>query len=269
MRQVRETVYGVVPEWEYLPDGWSTKRDKIKGWHDPTIVETQKSKWVEFLRVAHGTGPLGIAFEAPSIETNDYYAHHILMAYAYVLALAARQKTRISLLDWGGGLGHYFIFSRMLVPDLDIDYWCKDLPSLCEAGQRVLPELRFVEDESVIVGRQYDLVIASGSLQYLKDWKSVAQLLASVASPYLYITRLPFVRRDKSFVALQRVHRYGYDTEVMGWVFSRDEFIDAMVSLGLELVREFAFDKHPMIKNVQEQAQIQGFLFRSKMASHP
>jgi putative methyltransferase (TIGR04325 family) len=266
IQQARQTICCVAPEWEYLPDGWATKDDKEKGWADPTIPKTQKAKWGEFLRATQGTGPLGIAHEAPSLGNDDYYAHHIMMAYAYVFTLAARKKDRISILDWGGGIGHYLIFSRSLVPDLDIEYCCKDLPLLCEVGREVLPEAQFVDRETEVASRRYDLVLASGSLPYVEDWKSVARLLASIANPYLYVTRLPFVRQGKSFVVRQRVHAYGYDTEIKSWFLNRGEFLEYMNSLGQDLVREFVFDKHPMVTNAQEQANIQGFLFKRKGA---
>jgi putative methyltransferase (TIGR04325 family) len=264
LQRVRQTICFGAPEWECIPDGWSTKDDRVKGWNVQAIPETQKSKWPEFVRATQGTRPLGIAHEAPSPRDDDYYAHHLVMAYAYVLALAARKKERLALLDWGGGIGHYFILSRSLVPDLDIEYCCKDLPLLCEAGREVLPEARFVEREEEVANHRYDLVVASGSLQCSEDWKSVIRLLASCANPYLYVTRLPIVRQSKSFVALQRVYAYGYDTEYMCWFLNRDEFLDYMATVGLELVREFMFHSHPMVKGASEQAEILGFLFRTQ-----
>jgi putative methyltransferase (TIGR04325 family) len=186
------------------------------------------------------------------------------MAYAYVLALAAQKKDRIALLDWGGGIGHYFIFSRCLLPDLDIEYVCKDLPLLCQVGRAVQPQARFVERDEEAATRGYDLVLASGSLQYSEDWMSVARLIASCATPYLYITRLPIVRSVKSFVALQRVYAYGYDTENMGWFHNREEFLQHFASLEMALVREFRFGKHPRVRHAPEQAEIQGFLFKAK-----
>ena len=57
------------------------------------------------------------------------------MSYGYVLALAARAaeraaadhagdpvRRRLSILDWGSGLGHYFIISRALLPDVTFDF---------------------------------------------------------------------------------------------------------------------------------------------------
>jgi putative methyltransferase (TIGR04325 family) len=259
-----QTIRHGAPEWQYLPDGWSTPRAKGQGWADPTIPKTQHAKWAEFLRATQGTGPLGVAHEAPSLQNEDYEAHHLLMAYAYVLALAAQKKDRIALLDWGGGIGHYFIFSCCLLPDLDIEYVCKDLSLLCQAGREVLPKVRFIEEDEEVATRGYDLVLASGSLQYSEDWRSVARLIASCATPYLYVTRLPIVRSVKSFVALQMVYAYRYETENMGWFHNREEFLQHFASLEMELVREFCFGKHLIVRHAPEQAEIQGFLFKAK-----
>ena len=264
LQQVRQTISFGAPEWEYLMDGWAASNDKIKGWDVQTVADTQKAKWPEFVAATQGSGPLGIAHEAPSLRDDDYYAHHLLMAYAYVLALAGRNRDRIALLDWGSGIGHYFVFSRCLLPDLHIDYYCKDLPLLCKVGRETVPQAQFIERETEVAKRQYDLVLASGSLQCVEDWKSTAHMLASVANSYVYVTRLPIIRQAKSFVALQRVYAYGYGTEYMCWFLNRDELLTHMTSIGLELVREFVFHDHPRMKGAPAQAQIQGFLFKKR-----
>ena len=264
LRQHWGTIRFGAPEWEYQPNGWSVDGNKVKGWNVEAVARLQKAKWPEFLQLTHGNGPLGIAHEAVSLSNDDYYAHHLVMAYAYVLALAARKQDRLSLLDWGGGIGHYFTLSRCLVPDLELEYFCKDLPFICKAGREVLPQVRFLERDEEVKQRRYDLVVASGSLQCVEDWKATASFLASVANPYLYVTRMPVVRQGGSFVALQRVYAYGYDTEYLCWFLNRDEFLDYMASIGMELVRELIFHEHPQVKGAKGQAVIQGYLFKAK-----
>lgn len=251
-------------EWEFCPGGWTRKDGKVKGWNVGAIAQTQKLKWPEFMMATKGTSPLTIAHEAPSPREDDYHAHHLVMAYAYVLALAAHKKERLSLLDWGGGIGHYCILSRRLLPEFDLEYYCKDVPVICKVGREVLPEAQFIERDEDISIRHYDLVLASGSLQYIQEWKSVARLLASVANPYLFITRLPIVWQNKSFVVHQRAYAYGYGTEYMSWFLNRGEFLDHMVSNDCELIREFAFHNHSMVNHAPEQAQVRGFLFRKQ-----
>src|SRR5262249_7843760 len=103
-----------------------------------------------------------------------------------------------------------------------------------------------------------------GSLSQIQDWKATARLLGSITESYLYVTRQPFVRKTDSFVGLQRVYAYGYDTETPCWFLNRGEFLEFMGSLNLDLVREFVFASHPRVWKSRETAEICGFLFKRK-----
>lgn len=248
-------------EWAYCPQGWPHADPKVKGWNVESIVQTQVAKWPGFLRATAGSEPLGVAHEAAEPRNDDLLAHHVTMAFAYVLALAAQGRERLSILDWGSGIGHYGILSRRLLPGTEIDYIGKDLPLLCQAGRQVLPDARFIErdDEAAVAAVQ--LAVASGSLQCSEDWRSVVRLLAGAATSHVYLTRLPIVRDHDSFVVLQRVYAYGYDTEVAYWFLNRQRLLDHAASVGLVLVREFIFGDHTVVPGAPEQARVMGFLF--------
>ena len=145
---------------------------------------------------------------------------------------AAEGKERLSLLDWGGGPGHFAVLARALFPELELDYHSRDLPALveldgsCSPGTRSTPTTRASK-------AAYDLVVASSSLQYAEDWQSVAVGLAAATLMYLYITRVPIVFHSPSFVVLQRAQAYGYETEYLGWVLSRDELLAGGARRGL------------------------------------
>jgi putative methyltransferase (TIGR04325 family) len=250
------------PLWEYMPDGWRTNNSKITGWNVESIVETQDRKWNVFRELVSGTNLLGVNHESPEPSGDNLDAHNLIMAYAYVLALTAHAKSRISILDWGGGLGHYYLIARALLKDVDIDYFCKDLPLLCRRGRELLPEVTFFEQDEDCFARTYDLVFSSFSLPYSEDWKATASRLASVATSYLYITRLPVLRRANSYVAVQRPRAVGYHTEYLGWFLNRQEFLDYLSSLDMKLVREFLAADRPLIHRAPEQPVPRGFLFR-------
>jgi len=268
--RLRRSEHKEIPEWEYMPAGWRSEDPCIKGWNVESILETQKANWPEFLRSMQGYGPLeaanrlGLACETSALPNNDYAAHNTMMAYAYVLARASWKRDRISLLDWGGGIGHYYIISKALLPEIEIDYHCKDLPLLCRGGREFLPEAKFHENEEECFARTYDLVLASSSLHYSEDWKSVAQRLAVSTRSYLYITRFPIVHRLPSFVAVQRPYRYGYQTEYLCWFLNRQEFLTHMGTLEMDLVREFLIQERPHVHKAPEQGEYRGYLFRSR-----
>ena len=262
--RLRESDHSNPPEWEYIPEGWCVKDPRIKGWNVESILQTQKAKWQEFQRSVQRNGPLGVAHEGPAPSSNDYAAHNSIMAYAYAIALAAHNRDRISLLDWGGGIGHYYLISKALLPDITIDYHCKDVPLLCEGGRKLLPEAHFYENEKDCFARTYDLVLASSSLHYSEDWQRIAQRLALATGSYLYITRLPIISRKRSFVDVQRPYQYGYETEYLCWFLNREEFLIHMRTLEMDLVREFLIQEKPHVHGAPEQGDYRGFLFRPR-----
>lgn len=249
-------------EWEYIPEGWLYQSPGEQGWNVESVVKTQLARWPQFLSTVQGVGPLGISHEAPNPTAQDLSQHNIIMSFAYVLALAAHEKGRLSVLDWGSGIGHYYVLARALMPQIELDYHCKDLPLLCEAGSKLLPDAHFCADESCLK-RTYDLVLASGSLQYSEDWRGTAASLARASKQYVYIARLPMVRTSPSFVALQRPHRCGYLTEYLTWFLNRDELVRQLSICGMTLMREFLMPSQFVIPNAPAVGELGAFLFRA------
>lgn len=254
---------GFSPEWEYRPNGWQEDDGSTQGWNVPSVAETQRNKWPSFLASLHGPGPLGVSHESPpDAGRENRWAHNLIISYGYVLALAARQKRQLSILDWGGGIGHYLPISQALVPDLEIDYICQEVPILARVGRELQPEARFFDKPDECFLRTYDLVVAGSSLWYVRNWKSAADKLAQASSEYLYVTRMMFVRSAESYVAVQRPTAYGYLTKYQFWVLNQNEFIEQIEKSGMSLVREFIFGDGPQLPAAPEQGTFRGFLFR-------
>jgi putative methyltransferase (TIGR04325 family) len=228
-------------EWEFVPEGWDRT---VPGWDAGGVAEAYARKWPEFLESVSGNGPLGVYHEtregAPVLR-EEPSAHNLVYSFAYVLGTAARESDRVSVLDWGGGFGHYHAFAKALYPKLALDWHCREVPTVVARGSEINPEVVFHDDDSCLE-RTYDLVFASGSLQYATDWGSELASLAGAARGLLYVTRLPVANEAGSFVVLQRAQPYGYRTEYIGWVISRDELLTRVRELELELVREFVID---------------------------
>jgi putative methyltransferase (TIGR04325 family) len=250
------------PEWEYLPGGWSHSDPDVKGWNVESVVAMQCAKWPDFLRSVEGTGPFGVAHEGNPSERYSASAHNTVMSFGYVLGRAGAARGRLSVLDWGGGVGNYYVFARALWPDCAFEYTCKDLPLMAAAGRGLLPDCRFEDDDDRALAGRYDLVMSSSSLQYSRDWQALVGRLCAAATGYLYVTRLPVVETAPSFVVVQRPYTYGYGTEYLGWFINRRELVDAVERNGFRLVREFVVDEQPTVPNAPEQCRYGGFLFK-------
>ncbi|MCU1307999.1 MAG: hypothetical protein JWN45_2694 [Acidobacteriaceae bacterium] len=246
--------------WEYVPDGWRNTSMNVRGWDVPTVVETQRKLLPEILRSVAGSNPLGIA-NKKLLSAQDLHVHNLYLSFAYVAALAARKGNPFTVLDWGGGVGHYSGIAEAVLPGVEIEYYCHDLPHLCSAGRELMPMAHFVSRNDCFV-RKYQLVMASGSLCYEEDWRSLVDDLIDATENYLYITRTLFVPKADSFVVVQRPFLFDYGTEYLGWVFNRQEFLDHVFRRGAKLVREFLVSKGPLIHRAPQQGEYRGFLFK-------
>lgn len=249
-------------EWEYVPEGWERA---TPGWDAGTVADAYLDKWAEWVEALAGPAPLGVYHEAVSgvsIAREDLGAHNMILSFAYVLARAAHGREKLSVLDWGGGLGHYAVVARAVMPEIELEWHCREVPSVVQAGELANPMVTFHADDHCL-RRTYDLVLASGSLQYEVDWQSRLRRFAGATKGYLLVTRLPIALHAPSFVILQRAYAYGYATEYAGWVVSRDELLEVAESAGLELERELLLDAWLAgIGAPEEPIWHRGFLFR-------
>lgn len=256
--------WGQRAEWEYAVQGWQTAENDpaIKGWDQASILEANQSRWSAFLDSISGTNPFGISPEATESSPEDHLPfHNMMMSFAYALSLTAATTRHISMLDWGGGIGHYYALAQRLRPDLTVDYSCKDFEQFANFGQSLFPESHFYANDEW-KNHSYDLVCASGSLHYSQNWQDDFKALASVTKGYFYLARLPMVRDVPSYVMIQRPYQYGYDTEYLGWCLNRNDVLKCADECELTLVREFVIEMPPVIKNAPEQPSYWGFLFR-------
>lgn len=249
------------PILEYAPDAWDAPPDAgpPAGWNTENVAETERAKWEAFCRNLEGAGPLGFAHEHPDMSVTRHVPfHNVHMTYAYLLALTAHHKDAVSVLDWGGALGHYYQIGRAVLPDVKIDFHCKEVPTLAAQGKRLNPEVHWYSDDSCLE-RSYDLVMMNGSLQYMKNWQETIRRVAAAADQFFFLTRLPIVERSPSFPARQRI----YGTEMIHQQLNQAEVLEVAERAGLKLFREVVVGDRPYVHNAPEQCELRGWIFRA------
>ena len=259
LHRLRQGWSAAGPEWEHVPEGWDAAVSRCHGWNVPDVAATQRARWPSWTEHLRGTQPLDWGHESPGRGGVAQQDTHLVFAYA--LALAARGRDRISMLDWGGGPGHYGEIARVLMPGLEVDYHCRDLPLLVALGRELLPGDTF-HDGDAWRDRSYDLVCSSSSLQYSPDWRATLAALAAVTRGYLLVSRLPTTVGAASWVFVQRAYAYGYGTEYAGWCVAQEELREAAGACGLVVVREFLIAEEPRIARAPDQCRYHAWLFR-------
>jgi putative methyltransferase (TIGR04325 family) len=250
--------------WKYAPDKFDTVIS-TDGWNLESIAAIQVSKWENYKNRIKSTNAIGLNHESDNFGlTNDPFFHNLLVSFAYVLGLSAISKKSIKVLDWGGGIGHYGLLSEELFKstNLKIDYYCYDFPVFCSAGQKINPNYTFFNNENMIKGFEFDLIVASSSIWYEKDWKNGVNKLCNYNPEYLYITRMIFTNKGESYVALQKPKQKGYKTEYLFWVINEFDFVSYTSSKNYKLIREFEFGEPIPIFKAPQQGTYKGFLFK-------
>jgi putative methyltransferase (TIGR04325 family) len=246
-------------EWHYLKEGWSEVGETVGGWNVPSVAAAQRRQWEAF--VGSVSSPEMIGSSAGADRPDDVYSHNTMMSYCYVATLAARFRRSLSMLDWGGSVGHYAVLTRSIIPQLELDYHCREVPLLAELGATLYRDGTFHTTDDCLA-RRYDLVLASGSIQYEREWAGLVGRLAAASGEYLFLTRVPVALNRPSYTALQRAYIHGYGTEYVGWVLNRDEILRTVSESGLQLEREFLIDPRRTVETAPEPAHQRAFLFR-------
>lgn len=276
LRRLRRRVLGRRPEWEYVPEGWA-RAPTLRGWNVQAMADRHRLLWPRWTHTLLGTGLVGVDFwlslrtgyyEAELVPTDLPFAHNAILVFGYALALTARGRDRLSILDWGGGVGQFLPITKALLPDVKVDYHVKDVPVLCELGRELNPQAHFYADDSWRE-RRYDLVFSTAAFQLHEEWEDSLAALARVTDGHLLLTRTPVVFRNPSFVVLQRAEAYGVETEFLGWFLNRDEIVTCARDAGMELTREFLMVDGCPAEGVPEQATFRGFLFRPAIGLTP
>lgn len=245
------------PWLEYAPAGWSTDLpcSGSTGWNSREAVETEKKKYKDFCANLERNGPLVFSHEHTDLKARCVSFHNTNLTYAYVLALSAHQKT-VSVLDWGGSLGHYYLIGKTMLPNVSIDFHCKEVSRTAELGRQLNPDVHWYSDERCL-SRDYDLVMLNGVLQYIQNWPETLRRIAPAVKQYLFLGLLPLVERV-GFVALQR----HYGTVMLHEQFNRQVLLEMIEGTGLRLIREFVTGYRPPIKNAPEQCELCSWLFK-------
>ena len=188
---------------------------------------------------------------------SDPQFHHRMVQLGLVAARMGGEHGALNILDYGGGFGVHALALKRLLPWLRFQYTVCELPAFCDLGRELNPDIRFVSSLAD-AGMGYDLVYASSSVQYMRDWRRLLGDLSAASSGGVFVTRTPFVLTRDTFVVMQRA----YGTEYPGWVFNLREFVQAAQELGAGTQREgFVNGRGLAVRGASEPNVHLGLLF--------
>jgi putative methyltransferase (TIGR04325 family) len=253
------------PRLVYSKDGWNTiiNSADAHGWNDKNIVGNKEAAFKQVSELLSSTNKVAFSYESKNLTSDQNLEYHnINMTFAYVLALASRMKTSVSVLDWGSGMGHYYLMAKKFLPDVQIDYHCVEVPEMAKLGKAINNKVSWYADDSYL-NKKYDLVMINASLQYVKEWKEFFKTISPSVSKFLFVTRVPAVQNVKGFVAVQNEN----GIKMLHQQLNASELVEAIENCGFHTTLEFLIGDKPYIKNAPEQCEMKGWLFKKQDTS--
>ncbi len=269
-QKVKEAVVPIKTGWFVAEDPKSAFSKAATHWNGKEIARTYERRWLQFEKVLSTPVPPAFASEAEAplfdpktdvVSEQSLLRHNAVLGLVFAVAHASRQRPQLSMLDWGGGVGHQYGLLRKLLPALKLDYTCFDLPVSADFGSSRFPEARFTSDFACLK-TTYDIVVANGSLHCFEHWQNIADQLAEAASEFLFITMLPVVLNGPSTVMTQRWENSdGTSYSEPEWFVSRDELLARFPTGKWELRRELICGCSPTVQGSDALIDYRGFLF--------
>jgi putative methyltransferase (TIGR04325 family) len=248
-RRATRPLRGSGEAFTYAPQGWGTRLPPGNGLDCAHFVARERRDFDLLVS--------GDLRGAPPARAKWALEQSHWLSYADTLALAARERQPIKILDYGGGLGCFYPIGKAALPGVAMDFHCRDLEAIVAEGRKVNPDVVWHTDDSCF-DESFDLVILSAVLQYIPDWQGLLRRAARSTRHHCLVAGTPTVERVPGFVSVERVH----GAVALYQALNRRELLETARAAGLIRLREFPAEKHPPILNAPEQPLECGWLFR-------
>ncbi len=117
-----------------------------------------------------------------------------------IIARVAQGRSKISVLDWRGGVGQGYFAAKASAPDVELDWHVFEEPAYCDYGKALDAPVRFHEISALRERPRYDLVLVRGTLGLDPDWRRSFLDLSRAAEHALALAPV-FVHQASTFVA--------------------------------------------------------------------
>jgi len=225
---------------------WAAARDAASGYDSPEILRRVREAT---LRVKSGLAAYerdSVCFSEPAFRWP---------ALACLVAIAAENGGRLEVVDFGGSLGSFYFQHRAFLSMLRSLSWAVvEQPHFVECGREEIAHgpLQFRPSlADCFEHGSADVVLVSGTLQYLEHPYETLDAIARSATRYLLVDRVPFVAGESDLPIVQQPPEWIYPASYPAWLLSRPRFDAWAARGGHRIVAEFEsqIDRRPGVNH--------------------
>lgn len=164
---------------------------------------------------------------------------------AGLMWVAAKNKGRLSVLDFGGSLGSTYFQNRAFLDSLGEVRWnIVEQSSHVAIGRSEFQDhrLRFFDSlDDFLASHDPDVILLAGVLQYIEEPYKILDALRASSATHLIIDRTPNWGGATDYLCVQHVPEYIYRASYPSWIFSKDR-LSAKLRLDWTIISEFQND---------------------------
>lgn len=130
----------------------------------------------------------------------------------YLLQKAARNRTQLTVLDFGGALASQYFQNKALFPAIPVTWVIVEQPKFVAIGRNEFEteSLKFEFSlEEALQKYAVDVCLFSSVLHYLENPKVFTAAVNAARVPWIYVDRTAFSSREQ--IAVQHITRYVYE----------------------------------------------------------
>jgi putative methyltransferase (TIGR04325 family) len=194
----------------------------------------------------------GIAeFQQDTVIRDKILYSTTIVAFLLLALALSRQKGRLDIMDFGGSLGtNYFQYRKIIkqLHETPFKWNVIELPAIAQLGLRHFANanLNFFEslDHAINeLGQLPDAFLFTGSLQYVAEPLSLIDKVISSGAKLLAFDRLLVAPTEEHAIFIQRPDpEIFYPSTYPVWCFSKDRFIEHLMSKRFILVEHFTLN---------------------------
>jgi putative methyltransferase (TIGR04325 family) len=152
-----------------------------------------------------------------------------------LIALASDEK-KITVLDFGGGMGDSYLnsLSALEGSNIDVEFHVIDLEATIEFGMKIFPKDMGIHFHTSVndVTPAVDIIYIGSTLQYVNDYQTLIQKFVKLSPKYIFLTD-NFMGEIETFATTQVNMK---DRQIAYWIFKLSEIIDLMAKNGYKKI---------------------------------
>jgi putative methyltransferase (TIGR04325 family) len=229
---VSKHLSGIYFGWHGNYPSWHSAREKCTGYDSEKILDKVRTS---LLQVKNGNA----LYERDSVLFNTLqYSYPLLSGLMWI---AARNKGKLNVLDFGGSLGSSYFQNKRFMDSLKDINWCiVEQPAFVRTGIEdfATDKLHFFNTiDDCLKSFRIDVVLFSSVLQYLEEPFKVIEQVKSMHIENIIIDRTPFIS-GKDRITIQKVRPRIYKASYPCWFFNKEKFV-SLLTKDYEMILEF------------------------------